>query len=45
MLLQALEHRAATYEKLDDLQSALKDSRRMITLKPEAAKVFDTLST
>jgi len=35
----ALDHRAATYEKLDQLQSALRDSKQMIDLKPELAKV------
>lgn len=40
ILFQALEYRAATFEKLNDLQSALKDARRMITSKPELAKVF-----
>lgn len=34
-----LDRRAATYEKLDQLQAALRDSRRMIEMKPEAAKV------
>lgn len=39
MLLTALDHRAATYEKLEQLKLALRDSREMIELKPEFAKV------
>lgn len=40
LLLTALDHRAATYEKLDKLQAALRDSKQMIDLKPELSKVF-----
>ena len=39
-MLTALDHRAATYEKLDKLQAALRDSKQMIDLKPELAKVL-----
>lgn len=38
--LIALDHRAATYEKLDQLQLALRDSKKMIDIKPELAKVL-----
>jgi F-box/TPR repeat protein Pof3 len=38
-LLTALDHRAATYEKMAQLQAALRDSKQMIELKPELAKV------
>lgn len=40
LLLTALDHRAAAYEKLDKLQAALRDSKQMIDLKPELAKVM-----
>lgn len=39
LLLTALDHRAATYEKLDLLQPALKDAKEMLELKPELSKV------
>lgn len=39
MLLTALDYRAATYEKLQQLQSALLDAKRMIDLKPDLSKV------
>lgn len=39
ILLTALDHRAATFEKLNQLQPALKDAREMIELKPGLAKV------
>jgi F-box/TPR repeat protein Pof3 len=39
LLLTALDHCAATYEKLGKLQAALRDSKQMIDLKPELAKV------
>jgi tetratricopeptide (TPR) repeat protein len=39
LLLTALDHRAATYEKLNKLQAALRDSKEMIDLKPDFAKV------
>lgn len=39
-LLNALDQRVATLEKLGQLQTALRDSKRMIDLKPELAKVF-----
>lgn len=37
--LTALDHRAAVYEKTGQLQAALRDSKQMIDLKPELAKV------
>ncbi|KAM3074201.1 hypothetical protein ACMFMG_002978 [Clarireedia jacksonii] len=40
MLLTALDHRAATYEKLEQLQPALKDAKHMIELKPELSKGY-----
>ncbi len=40
LLLSALDHRAATCEKLEQLQLALRDARRMIDLKPNLSKVF-----
>lgn len=40
LLLTALDHRAATYEKLDQLQDALRDAKAMIDLKPDLAKVI-----
>ena len=40
LLLTALDHRAATYEKLDKLQAALRDSKQMIDLKSDQSKVF-----
>ncbi|KAI9742198.1 MAG: hypothetical protein M1818_004098 [Claussenomyces sp. TS43310] len=40
LLVDALDHRAATYEKLSQLQSALRDSKEIIDLKPEAAKGY-----
>jgi F-box/TPR repeat protein Pof3 len=39
ILLTALDHRAATFEKLNLLQPALKDAKEMIELKPGLAKV------
>jgi F-box/TPR repeat protein Pof3 len=39
ILLTALDHRAATFEKLNELQPALKDAKEMIELKPGLAKV------
>jgi hypothetical protein len=39
LLLNALDHRAAAYEKLEQLQPALRDSKRMIDLKPDLSKV------
>lgn len=39
ILLTALDHRAATFEKLNQLQPALKDAKEMIELKPGLAKV------
>lgn len=38
MELQALDHRAATYEKLGDFDKALKDGKSMIQLMPESSK-------
>jgi hypothetical protein len=40
LLLTALDHRAASYEKLDKLQAALRDSKEMIELNPDLAKVY-----
>lgn len=40
ILLTALDHRAATYEKLGQLQPALRDSKKMIDEKPERAKGY-----
>lgn len=39
ILLTALDHRAATFEKLKQLQPALRDAKDMIELKPGLAKV------
>jgi F-box/TPR repeat protein Pof3 len=39
ILFMALDHRAASYEKLGLLQAALRDSKQMIDLKPDFAKV------
>jgi F-box/TPR repeat protein Pof3 len=39
ILMTALDHRAATFEKLNQLQPALKDAKEMIAMKPELAKV------
>jgi len=39
LLLVALDHRAATHEKLGDFKSALRDSKKMIEEKPNASKV------
>ncbi|KAF7952974.1 hypothetical protein EAE96_006196 [Botrytis aclada] len=40
LLLTALDHRAATYEKLNLLQPALKDAKEMLELKPELSKGY-----
>ncbi|RDW81998.1 hypothetical protein BP6252_03110 [Coleophoma cylindrospora] len=40
MLMTALDHRAATYEKLDQLRNAIRDSRQMIELMPNKAKGY-----
>ncbi|KAF5875213.1 putative f-box domain protein [Botrytis fragariae] len=40
LLLTALDHRAATYEKLGLLQPALKDAKEMLELKPELSKGY-----
>ncbi|KAF7895486.1 uncharacterized protein EAF01_009448 [Botrytis porri] len=40
LLLTALDHRAATYEKMDLLQPALKDAKEMLELKPELSKGY-----
>ncbi|ESZ92258.1 hypothetical protein SBOR_7347 [Sclerotinia borealis F-4128] len=40
LLLTALDHRAATFEKLGQLQSALKDAKEMLELKPELSKGY-----
>lgn len=39
LLLVALDHRAATHEKLWDFKNALRDSKKMIEEKPDASKV------
>jgi F-box/TPR repeat protein Pof3 len=39
MLLTALDYRAAAHEKLQQLQPALLDAKRMIDLKPDLSKV------
>ena len=43
LLLTALDHRAAAYEKLNQLQSALRDAKQMLEVKPDRAKVGDYL--
>jgi hypothetical protein len=43
-MLTALDHRAATFEKLNQLQSALKDAKEMIELNPGLAKVCSLCS-
>ncbi|KAF4633666.1 hypothetical protein G7Y89_g4458 [Cudoniella acicularis] len=40
LLLTALDHRAAAYEKLKQYQPALKDAKRMLELKPECSKGY-----
>lgn len=40
LLFEALDKRAATYVKLDELQLALRDAKRMIELKPALSKVY-----
>jgi len=44
-MLTALDHRAATFEKLNQLQPALKDAKEMIELNPGLAKVCSSCST
>lgn len=39
MAMKALDNRAATYEKLGELNKALKDAKSMIELMPEVSKV------
>lgn len=39
LLIDAIDHRAAAYEKLGKLQAALKDSKQMIDFRPNIAKV------
>jgi F-box/TPR repeat protein Pof3 len=39
LLITALDARAAAYEKLQQLQPALRDAKRIIDLKPELSKV------
>lgn len=39
LLLKALDGRAASYEKLDKLQLALRDAKEMIDLSPKVSKV------
>jgi hypothetical protein len=43
LLLTALDHRAAAYEKLRQFKPALKDAKRMIETKPEISKVANHL--
>lgn len=38
--LTALDHRAATFEKLNRLQAGLRDAKEMIEMKPGLAKVL-----
>ena len=40
LLITALDARAAAYEKVEQLQPALRDAKRIIDLKPELAKVI-----
>ncbi|KAG9241711.1 hypothetical protein BJ878DRAFT_214365 [Calycina marina] len=40
LLLIALDHRAATQEKLGDLRSALRDSKKMIDIKGDESKGY-----
>lgn len=40
LLCTALDYRAATHEKLENLQPALKDAKSMIDLKPDGAKGY-----
>jgi hypothetical protein len=42
-LLDALDNRAATYEKLGQLQAALRDGKEMIDMKPRLSKVGSCL--
>jgi F-box/TPR repeat protein Pof3 len=42
LLLTALDHRAAAYEKLKQFQPALRDAKRMIETKPDSSKVSYT---
>jgi F-box/TPR repeat protein Pof3 len=44
LLLNALDARAATYEKMDDLQPALRDAKKMIDEMPKLSKVCLTAS-
>jgi F-box/TPR repeat protein Pof3 len=45
LLLNALDARAATYEKLGDLQPALRDAKKMIDTMPKLSKVCSISST
>ena len=38
LLLVALDHRAATHEKLGDLKNALRDSKKMMEEKSDGSK-------
>ncbi|EPE29442.1 RNI-like protein [Glarea lozoyensis ATCC 20868] len=40
LLLTALDHRAAAYEKLKQFQPALRDAKRMIETKPDSSKGY-----
>ncbi|CAG8951570.1 hypothetical protein HYFRA_00007486 [Hymenoscyphus fraxineus] len=44
ILMTVLDHRAATYEKLEQLQPALRDAKRMIDLMPDTSKAGFTIS-
>jgi hypothetical protein len=39
LLLDALDHRAGAYEKLHQLQPALRDAKKMVELNPRLSKV------
>jgi F-box/TPR repeat protein Pof3 len=39
LLLEALDKRAATHVKMNELQLALRDAKKMIELKPSLSKV------
>jgi F-box/TPR repeat protein Pof3 len=43
ILLNALDNRAATYEKLGQLQLALRDAKEMIDRMPKVSKVSHAL--
>lgn len=43
ILVTALDHRAATYEKLNQLQAALRDAKDIIEKKPTLSLVRPSL--